>query len=283
MMDSVQRKKVMIVDDSEIVLEVSRYALESAGYDVVTHPRPAGCIAFILQQAPDLLLIDVNMPGLNGDTLVKMLGATQTNMDMIVLLHSSLADEVLAQKAALSRAHGYIRKSESPLNLVRQVARWMRPGSHSGTHDVKSHVRDATQHASDSRLANATEAMPSGSAVKILLVDHEMVELSQMRRLLISQPGPVEFALSGSEVLRRLKSESPPDIVVLGKLAGAPNRNQVVTEAIRLHPRWRSRLIVVRDEANEPRLEGQHIAQVKRPVTEIALRGAIQSCLKCAS
>ncbi len=318
MIESNQRKKVMIVDDSEVVLTVAQLALESAGFDVVTHPRPAGCIALILQTAPDLLLVDVNMPGLNGDTLVKMLGATQSKSEMIVLLYSSLQADVLEEKANACRAHGFIRKSESQLDLVRQVSRWIRPHAGSGSYNFGSNPKLAragsdsrlmnagetvlTREGSDSRLMTAAreaalaregsdsrlrissgEMVAAKTAGKILLVDQEMVTLSTYRRLVISQPGPVEFALSGTEVLRRLQSESPPDVVVLGKLNGRPNADEVLREAARLGPRWKARFIVVQEGAGNDRSLPLNATRLRRPITEVSLCSAIQGCLQCAS
>lgn len=312
-----QQKKVMIVDDSEIVLAVAQQALESAGYAVITHPRPAGCIALILQEAPDLLLIDVNMPGLNGDTVVKMLGATQSNGNMIILLFSSLQAEVLEQKARASHAHGYIRKSEGAMDLVRQVARWIRPSAASGAHKFSLDTKLAREsdsrltisgggaalarEGSDSRLRVAAAAalaregcnsqlrMTAAATARgktsgrILLVDHEMVILSELRRLVISHPGPVEFALSGAEVLRRLQGGSPPDVVVLGTLIEPLDTAALLHEANRLSSRWKTRFILLHDGVPDPRTHLLGNTRLQRPITEEALCDAIQDCMECAS
>lgn len=283
MTEAPRRKKIMVVDDSQVVLAVTRFVLESAGYEVVTHPRPSGSITLILQEAPDLLLVDVNMPGLNGDSLVKMLASTQANNETVVLLHSSLSDEVLAQKVKASHAHGYIRKTDNQQALIRQINRWFRPGSTSGNHSIRTDAADQGTDPSSSGSERATGLGESaGGSGKILLVDHEMVKLSALRRLLVSQTCTVEFALSGKEALRRLQSESPPDVVLLGWLVAPPSCDDVIREAIRLSPRWKSRLVVVHENKIDAHLY-QQIARVPYPVTEAALRGAIQNCLKLAS
>lgn len=285
MTEANRRKKIMIVDDSPVVLAVTRFTLESAGYEVVTHPRPSGSITLILQEAPDLLLVDVNMPGLNGDSLVKMLGSTQSNNETVVLLHSSLSDEVLAQKVKSSHAHGYIRKTDNQQALIRSINRWLRPGSASGNHAIRANLMDVPDRSSDSRTAASGKleiAGDAGCSGKVLLVDHEMVKLSDLRRLLVSQPCTVEFALSGKETLRRLQGESPPDVVVLGWLEATPSCDDVIREALRLSPRWKSRLIVVHDNKIDARLN-QQVTRIPCPITEAALRGAIQNCLKLAS
>lgn len=280
MTEAIRRKKVMIVDDSPIVLAVTKFTLESAGYDVVTHPRPSGSITLILQEAPDLLLVDVNMPGLNGDSLVKMLGSTQSNNETIVLLHSSLSDEVLSQKVKASRAHGYIRKTDNQQALIRSVNRWLRPGSASGNHPISMNLADESRATTSGKLAVASDA--SNCSGKVLLVDHEMVRLSDLRRLLVTAPCTVEFALSGKEAIRRLQSETPPDVVVLGWLVTAPLGDDVVREALRLSPRWKSRFIIVHNNQVDAGLY-QQVTRIPQPVTEVTLRGAIQNCLKLAS
>ncbi|HEY5956781.1 MAG TPA: response regulator, partial [Polyangiaceae bacterium] len=256
-----ERKKVMIIDDSEIVLAVARCALESAGFEVVTHPRPAGCIALILQEMPDLLLIDVNMPGLNGDTVVKMLGATQVNSTMVVLLYSSLQDDVLIQKVKVSRAHGYIRKSESAQDLVREVSRWIRPGVAGGVHSLgqislgsdrtSSGNMLASARSSDSQqMAEAKVDVAFLASKKLLLVDNDIVALSEYRHLTKSLSGTVEYALSGTEALRRVHSDRPPDVMVLGTLKGSPDIDEILGKVLRLGPGWKSRCIVLDDESS---------------------------------
>ncbi len=280
----------MIVDDSEIVLAVTQYALQSAGYDVVIYQRTSGCIEMILREQPDLLLIDVNMPGLNGDALVNMLGSSQAISDMIVLLHSGLTDDVLARKAAASHAHGYVRKSDNPQDMISQVSRWLRPGTYSGVHQTELAVAEVNIGSKDTTVATSGKfEVAERVAGKILLVEQDMMELSGLRRLLKSQPCAVEFAISGKEVLRRLRTECPPDVVVLGRLIGSPNVSEVVHSAAQLNSRWKSRLIIVRDdalnvtqEALDVLLAGHAFTHLCRPLTETSLCGAIQSCLQYA-
>ena len=121
-----QQRKILVIDDSEIVLEVTRAALESAGHRVVTHDRAAGCVALILQEKPDLVLMDVNMPHLGGDTIVGVLGKAQPTGDTVVLLHSSLSADILQVKAEAVGAQGFIQKTGDLFALVREVNRWLK-------------------------------------------------------------------------------------------------------------------------------------------------------------
>ena len=127
-----QQRKILVIDDSEIILEVTRTALEGAGHCVVTHDRAAGCVALILQQKPDLVLMDVNMPHLGGDTIVGVLGKAQPTGDTtVVLLHSSLSADILRVKAEAVGAQGFIQKTGDLYALVREVNRWLKRSSSS--------------------------------------------------------------------------------------------------------------------------------------------------------
>src|SRR6478609_7211230 len=100
-----QPATILVVDDSEIVLAVTKALLVAAGYRVLTHPGPSGCVAVILQEKPDLVLIDVNMPKLGGETIVKLFGKAQPNSETIILLFSTLSADQLEQRAQASGAH----------------------------------------------------------------------------------------------------------------------------------------------------------------------------------
>jgi CheY-like chemotaxis protein len=271
----IQRKKVMLVNSDLVDLAVSRYALESAGYAVRVHSSPVGCIAAILREAPDVLLIDVNMQDLNGPALLRTLATTKTCAKMIVLLHSNLPESVLALMVTKFRVHGYIRDTEGAQALVRRVAHWVRPVFGSGIYDLDLDASAAPR---------PTHAVTSKtSTYRILLADSEMVALSNLRRLLLTQSGPIEFALSGHEVLRRLQGIQPPDVVVLGTLTGALDEYEVLANAIRLDPRWESRFIVLQEASLEERPRRHSAIRLLCPVTEDALGEAIQHCVRHAS
>ena len=256
-----RKPKIVVIDDSEIVLEVTKGALEGAGYEVIAHDRPAGCVALILHEKPDLVLMDVNMPGLGGDTIVSVLGKAAPTSDTVVLLHSSLSAEVLRTKAATAGAHGFIQKSGDLFGLVREVNRWLKrlhssgnmrvalalPGeekSPSGTRPAAS-IGVSSPPSSDSLAAGGRR---SGTvrvdAPTVLLVDDDMTVLSAFRRVLQTEDISIEFALSGAQALRRMLSEKPPDVVVCDMLLPDVSGVEVYKRAIAAQSSYRQRFVV---------------------------------------
>src|SRR5882724_2147951 len=93
-----QSRTILIIDDNAVVLEMTRSTLEMAGFRVLIRDRTEGAIGTILQERPDLVLLDVNMPNVSGDSLADVLSRTRSTRDTIVVLHSSLPANALRMK-----------------------------------------------------------------------------------------------------------------------------------------------------------------------------------------
>jgi CheY-like chemotaxis protein len=295
---SARKPKIVVIDDSEIVLEVTRGALEGAGYDVVTHDRPAGCVALILHEKPELVLMDVNMPGLGGDTIVSVLAKAAPTSDTIVLLHSSLSAEVLRSKATVAGAHGFLQKSGDLFGLVREVNRWLKRVNSSGN------MRAALASSSDEKYpsgtrpsANLAAAPPSSDSLSgrrtsgtlrvdaptVLLVDDDMSVLSGFRRSLQTEALSVEFALSGAQALRRMLSDKPPDVVVCDMLLPDISGVEVYQRAVAHDPTYRQRFAVATGGSGvafvASFLAGFSGPVLHKPVDTAQLALAVRTCL----
>jgi len=121
-----EQRTVLVIDDSEIVLEMTRFTLESAGYRVVTRNRASGSIAVILKEQPALVLLDVNMPGASGESIADVLVRSAPARDTLIVLYSSLPLNALRMKALATGAHGFIQKTTVQNELIRQVNAFVR-------------------------------------------------------------------------------------------------------------------------------------------------------------
>ena len=118
-------KTILIVDDSAVALEVARAGLEDAGFSVTTRSQGEGTVVAILQQKPDLVLLDVQMPRTRGDTIASIVAGAAPDQKTILLLYSGLPPEILALKVKTTGAHGFIRKTDVA-DLVDQVCHWLK-------------------------------------------------------------------------------------------------------------------------------------------------------------
>jgi DNA-binding response OmpR family regulator len=112
-------KKIVIIDDSQLVLKLSRLALEQAGYSVMTMVDPGDFDPERLG-VPDLMLVDINMPQFYGDDIVSYFKDTW-NLSSPILLFSNVSENELADAVQRCGADGYISKHWGMEEMVAMV------------------------------------------------------------------------------------------------------------------------------------------------------------------
>jgi CheY-like chemotaxis protein len=121
-----RKATVLVIDDSDLVLDATRITLEGAGFHVVTLDNPLLMAASILQHQPVLVLLDINMPLTSGDDLAKLLLQAGMVKRTHILLHSDMPVEQLAAKAKASGVSGYVQKTSDPWKFLTEVIPWTR-------------------------------------------------------------------------------------------------------------------------------------------------------------
>ena len=108
-------KKILIVDDSTDLIEVVCEMLTKLNYTVFTATGFQTLLKAVTEHEPDMILMDVNMPGFQGDELVEMIqkGFKDRCYRIPILYHSSIAEDELAELAQNTNVQGYIRKSDT--------------------------------------------------------------------------------------------------------------------------------------------------------------------------
>ncbi|GFO54649.1 hypothetical protein GMSM_16560 [Geomonas sp. Red276] len=113
---------ILIIDDSDLVLAMARDALEDAGYRVETATNGIEANRFIFsRQKPDLIIMDIMMPMLDGNKKAKILKDNELSRDIPILLLSSKSDEEMRELVREAGADGYILKPFSPAQVVGKV------------------------------------------------------------------------------------------------------------------------------------------------------------------
>jgi DNA-binding NtrC family response regulator len=115
----------LVVDDDQVALEVTRERLERAGFEVVTRQSALGTSAYIMKEKPDYVLLDVNMPGLTGDALAKLLKGRGPHSR--VILHSCADRKKLATLAKQCGAVGIIEKTNDERRFRAQLEIFVGP------------------------------------------------------------------------------------------------------------------------------------------------------------
>lgn len=119
------RPKVLVIDDDEMTLSLMQLLLQEEGYEVFsTADGPQG-IAIYKQRAPDIVLLDLGLPSMNGLEVLRRLRSIDDSAKVIVVTgHGS---EESAEVALLYGALEYVRKPVDHQSLL-QLLKSLIPG-----------------------------------------------------------------------------------------------------------------------------------------------------------
>jgi DNA-binding response OmpR family regulator len=111
------RPLVLVAEDDEDILDLVVFDLEDEGYDVLTARNGEEAIALALERRPDLILLDVAMPGLDGYEVTRRLRADESTRGIPVVLLTARAQvrDVIAGFEA--GANDYVTKPFRPDEL----------------------------------------------------------------------------------------------------------------------------------------------------------------------
>ena len=125
----VESRTVLVIDDDPIIVKLLQVNFEIEGYAVISAENGVSGLARAHDDQPDLIILDVMMPGMNGlDVARSLKGADDTRSIPIILLSAKAQANDVARGREV--ADDYITKPFDPLELLDRVASFLedRPG-----------------------------------------------------------------------------------------------------------------------------------------------------------
>jgi len=130
---------ILIVEDEYAVARGIQYALQQEGYQVVVARSGEEGLEYAVREAPDLLVLDVRLPGIDGFEVLRRLRVTGSKAPVLIL---TARDEEMDKVIGLELgADDYVTKPFSPRELVarvRAVSRRGRPGDDAAGQPVRA-------------------------------------------------------------------------------------------------------------------------------------------------
>jgi CheY-like chemotaxis protein len=128
-------EKVLVVDDSEPVRILLESTLQGAGYEVRCAESGEAALACCHEWFPDLVLLDVVMPGMDGHmTAIEIKHDERLKNTPVLFLSADFSEESRSLGLGLG-AEAYVSKSCEPDELLRQVGSILRPLGEAGGPD----------------------------------------------------------------------------------------------------------------------------------------------------
>ena len=114
-------KSILIVDDSKIVLDISEFVVTSAGYRALTAVSGNEALEILGRQKIDLIMIDINMPGMDGYTLISTVRSDNQFKKVPIIIITTEAEAKDKKKGFDAGADAYIIKPIVPEELLAHI------------------------------------------------------------------------------------------------------------------------------------------------------------------
>lgn len=185
------KPRLLLVDDDTVTLQVLAKTL--APYARMRFARSgAEAIKAVEAELPDLLILDVNMPGLGGMDVLAQLRGRPASAQLPVILVTSASDEALEATALQIGAQDFVRKPFQPELLVDRMRALLRLSALRARQPATGNLRSA----------------------RILLVDDDPLAIESLRSTLAPLGACLLAAADGEEALDHMREEVP-DLVLL--------------------------------------------------------------------
>jgi two-component system, cell cycle response regulator DivK len=117
-MDKTGRNQtVMIVDDTDDIWDLLRLQLDMLGYRVMEAASGQEAIELLHREVPKLILMDLNMPGLDGIEATRLIRESLRNSTIIIIAFTALDGREIQQKALAAGCNDYAQKPLEPAQL----------------------------------------------------------------------------------------------------------------------------------------------------------------------
>jgi len=117
-----QKVKIAIIEDDMAIVQMYRMKFEHEGYEVATAPDGNSGLELISSFKPDVVLLDLMMPNMNGLDMLKQLRSQANGRDAKVVVLTNMGDTETATRVYKMAADDYIVKAEmTPKQVTERI------------------------------------------------------------------------------------------------------------------------------------------------------------------
>ena len=117
--------KILLIEDNEQNRYLATFLLEQRGFTVTHAPDGKAGIALAARERFDLILLDIQLPGMDGYSVASALRAGQSAVPIVAVTSYAMTGD--REKAMAAGCNGYIEKPINPETFVNDIERFLRP------------------------------------------------------------------------------------------------------------------------------------------------------------
>lgn len=118
-------KRILVVEDNDTNLYLIRFMLKKSGYEVIEARDGASGVELAVKEKPDLVIMDIQLPDINGLEATKRIRASETGSDVSIVALTSYAMTGDRRKALDAGCTGYIEKPINPETFIAEIEKYL--------------------------------------------------------------------------------------------------------------------------------------------------------------
>ncbi len=120
-----EMKKILVVEDNEKSMYLISFILKKNSYEIIEATSGEQCVELAIKEKPDLILMDIQLPGIDGLEATKRLWASKVNSEIPIIALTSYAMAGDKDKAFAAGCTGYIEKPINPDTVLSQIEKYL--------------------------------------------------------------------------------------------------------------------------------------------------------------
>lgn len=203
------KETILIVDDEEDIIELIQYNLKTEGYSILTARTGEQAVKIAEQSGPDLMVLDLMLPGMDGFEVTRHLRSREKTQDMPIVILTAKGEESDIVTGLELGANDYISKPFSPKVLtarIRAILRRRKKESESVSINVRQEgdlVIDRTRHM----------VTLEGRSLELTLSEFELLAFLADKKGWVFTRGQIVDAIRGENYA---VTERSIDVVIVG-------------------------------------------------------------------
>lgn len=268
--------KILLIEDDATLLDMYRLRFEKEGFNFFTANRGKAGIELASKERPDLILLDIVMPEMDGYQVLEQLKKNATTKDIPVVMLSNLGQhEEIDHGMKLGAADYFIKASLTPSDLVARVSKRL---------GITPAAPTAVGTRTTPRPASGDVGAPVLPGIKVLLIEDNPVIVDMYAMRLQKEGATVTAANNGAWGIK-LANEQSFDIVLLDMVMPALNGLDAITTLKKNTKTAKVPVLVFSNSAQDEDREAAVAAGavdylIKSNTTPAALIQRIKMCLQ---
>jgi len=118
-------KRILVVEDNDTNMYLIKFILEKSGYEVIEAREGAAGVELAVKEKPDLILMDVQLPDIDGLEATKRIRASEADAEIPIVALTSFAMAGDREKALAAGCTGYIEKPINPDTFIAEIEKYL--------------------------------------------------------------------------------------------------------------------------------------------------------------